>query len=219
MGVMDMVVYFGVFLYALGIISSFVGGIMLFIAAFRTGIGWGLSVLFLPFAPLIYIIMHWSEAWPAMKVQLLAFLMLVIAVVLFVVGAGKGGGTAVTGQLSGLQAQLEEQMEVVSNEDAVDERETATTTTTTNGTGIVSDAWVEPQSEWSETNLVGATYWDVVGILGTPRGTMKDHKGQTVYYYEKWELISADGKVISEQHKAAVKEVKKKKRKRRSSRR
>jgi len=51
-----------VFLFVLAMILSMVGSIWLIIAAFREHILWGLAVLLLPIASLVFVITHWEEA-------------------------------------------------------------------------------------------------------------------------------------------------------------
>lgn len=52
----------GLALLAIGLLAACVGGIWLTINAFRKSIGWGLAVLFIPFAGLFYVAMNWREA-------------------------------------------------------------------------------------------------------------------------------------------------------------
>lgn len=47
---------------ALGAIIAIVGGIMLLVAAFRTSVWWGVAYLFVPFAALVFVIMHWEDS-------------------------------------------------------------------------------------------------------------------------------------------------------------
>jgi uncharacterized membrane protein len=60
-----------------GLVIFIIGGIGLLIAAFRTGILWGLGVLL--FAPLaiIYLIAHWQEAKGPFKLQVFGLLIVV----------------------------------------------------------------------------------------------------------------------------------------------
>jgi hypothetical protein len=43
-------------------ILSIAGGIMFTVAAFRVSVVWGLLVLFVPFAPLVFLVKYWAEA-------------------------------------------------------------------------------------------------------------------------------------------------------------
>ena len=52
----------GIALLVLGAVAAVVGGLMLLVAAFRTSVLWGLACLFIPFAGLVYVVVHWEEA-------------------------------------------------------------------------------------------------------------------------------------------------------------
>lgn len=64
-------------LIIIGTLATVVGSIMLIIAAFRVGVGWGLAYLFLPFAALFFIIVHWAEARRGFVWSLLGVMVLV----------------------------------------------------------------------------------------------------------------------------------------------
>jgi hypothetical protein len=50
-----------IFLIVVGFAVNFVCGIMILIRAFKVSVGWGLAVLFLPFAGLLFVINHWND--------------------------------------------------------------------------------------------------------------------------------------------------------------
>ena len=54
----------------LGLLVASGAGIWLIIRAFGVGVGWGLACLFLPFAPLVFISMHWEEGGKPFLVNL-----------------------------------------------------------------------------------------------------------------------------------------------------
>lgn len=56
-----------------------IGSIGFLIAAFRTSILWGLVVLFIAPAAIIYLIFHWQDAKDPFKIQVFGFVMMVIA--------------------------------------------------------------------------------------------------------------------------------------------
>lgn len=72
-----------VVLLGLGWLVMLVGGVRLLIAAFRIHVGWGLAVLFLPPASLVFLFLHWPEAKSPFLNQILGLL-------IFFVGAGIG---------------------------------------------------------------------------------------------------------------------------------
>jgi len=63
-----------------GFLLMLVGGVFFIIAAFRTGILWGLAVMFLPIVPLIFLIVHWHRAKGPFFLQLwgIAFVLLAV---------------------------------------------------------------------------------------------------------------------------------------------
>lgn len=54
-----------------------IGGLGFLIAAFKTSIIWGLAVLFIPPAAIVYLVMHWQSAKGAFQLQLLGVAILV----------------------------------------------------------------------------------------------------------------------------------------------
>jgi hypothetical protein len=46
----------------IALITCFVGAIWLLVIAFRTHVGWGLAFMFIPFAGIAFVVMHWSKA-------------------------------------------------------------------------------------------------------------------------------------------------------------
>lgn len=69
-------------LVLLGLVALLVGGITFLIAAFRTGILWGLGCLFFGPVSLIYLILHWSEAKKPFYLQLWGVGFVVVASIL-----------------------------------------------------------------------------------------------------------------------------------------
>ncbi|MBP7148783.1 MAG: hypothetical protein KBD01_14710 [Acidobacteria bacterium] len=52
----------GILLLVLAGIVSLISSIMMLVAAFRVSVAWGLLVLFVPFAALVFVIMYWQNA-------------------------------------------------------------------------------------------------------------------------------------------------------------
>jgi len=57
------------------------GSLMMIVAAFRTGIWWGLGCLLLPIVSLVYLIAHWGNAKNGFFVQLVGLALLVVVAV------------------------------------------------------------------------------------------------------------------------------------------
>ncbi len=49
-------------LLGLGVLTAFIGGILMLVAAFRQSIVWGLVTLFVPFGNLVFLVVHWAKA-------------------------------------------------------------------------------------------------------------------------------------------------------------
>jgi hypothetical protein len=60
-----------------GMVLAFAGGLWLLIVAFRQSILWGLAYMFVPFAALVFIIVHWQEAKKPFLVLLLGLALMV----------------------------------------------------------------------------------------------------------------------------------------------
>ena len=67
-------------LIIIGALASLVGGIWFLVVAFRQSVVWGLVVIFVPFASLVFLVKYWREAKTSFFVQL-------IGSVIYVAGA------------------------------------------------------------------------------------------------------------------------------------
>lgn len=67
----------------IGLLVIAVGGVWFIINAFRTGILWGLGVLFLPVVPLIFLILKWPIAKRPFLWQLAGAALLLLGMVVF----------------------------------------------------------------------------------------------------------------------------------------
>ncbi len=74
--------FIGLGIVGIGFLISFVGGIMFLIAAFRESVLWGLAVIFVPFASLAFLIIHWQEAKKAFLLQIVGVILSIMAAVL-----------------------------------------------------------------------------------------------------------------------------------------
>ena len=78
----------GTALMLIGMIIYVIGSIMYLFASFGVSVWWGLAVLFLPLAEIIFLFAHWEEAKSSFKVIMFGCLLLVASA--FVVGVGAG---------------------------------------------------------------------------------------------------------------------------------
>jgi hypothetical protein len=69
-------------LFFVGLILFIIGGFWFLIAAFRESIWWGLGCLLVPIVQLFFLIVHWPEARKPFLLQLLAFAVIVVAVII-----------------------------------------------------------------------------------------------------------------------------------------
>lgn len=68
-------------LYFAGLLVLVVSGIWLLVVAFQTSVLWGLLSLLVPFASLVFVIIHWQVAKKPFLWQLLGVAMVVVALV------------------------------------------------------------------------------------------------------------------------------------------
>jgi hypothetical protein len=153
---------------------------MFLVAAFRESLLWGLAILFLPFAGLVFLIMHWSEARRGFMVQLLGCIIAFAGV-----GMGFASGA---GSLTTAMKQVPRMPEPTSSgsSSGFQRREP------------------EPAVEESESVLrevddfVGLRLKEVKQKLGLPRGQLVS-EGRTIYFYEDFEIESDDGETVARQ--------------------
>ncbi len=64
------------FFIAIGSILALIGGIWFWIAAFKENVLWGLACVLIPFASLIFLILHFDKVWAPFAISCLAALLL-----------------------------------------------------------------------------------------------------------------------------------------------
>ena len=72
----------GYVLLFIGAIIALVGTIIFLVAAFSEHIGWGLACIFLPFASLIFLVMHWHDAKKGFFLSLAGTVIVMIGIAL-----------------------------------------------------------------------------------------------------------------------------------------
>jgi len=167
----------------LGWLLGFIGGILFLVAAFRESVLWGVAVLFIPFAGMVFLFKYWDEAKRAILLQVLGFLVAVAGMTLGAkTGKAKMGGMAamMDAKLPGLDAtELEAMM-------------TETSLTPEKPPGKVG-APVD-----AESSFVGRALLDIRNELGPPKGTITA-RGTTTVFYAGLELVSDDGETVCAQ--------------------
>ncbi len=162
-----------------------IGGMMLIVAAFRVSVVWGICVLFLGPAGLVFLIMHWEDAKRAFGVQMGGMLLALVAMF-----SGMGSAGSVIGGLAETLASTgvaEEQFEALQK--LAEEK--------------FEDAAKDPKAEKPRKrfgkdpqNFVGATLDQAREALGRPKGQMKSGE-ETCLLYDGFTVFSADGETIS----------------------
>jgi hypothetical protein len=171
-------------LVGLGAFVVVVGGIWFIVSAFRTGVWWGLAVLFLsPPANLIFLIAHWKEARQAFMIQVLGAVLMAGAVGV----AWSQGVSSPAGAEKLLPASLAEKvagLDLPAGMPAAQPR---------------------PEEEAAQAgpsgpSYVGKTLSEVIETLGYPKArTSRGRK--TILMYPDLELVSEDGRTIASQGK------------------
>jgi hypothetical protein len=72
----------GLILIIAGSLIGVVYGIILLIKAFQVSIWWGLAYLLIPFAALVFIIMHWEVAKKPFLMSLLSIPFFIVGIIL-----------------------------------------------------------------------------------------------------------------------------------------
>lgn len=72
----------GAILILAGVLVGLVYGIILLVKAFKTSIWWGLAYLFIPFAALVFVIVHWQVAKKPFLMSLISIPLILIGLLL-----------------------------------------------------------------------------------------------------------------------------------------
>ena len=181
-------------LLCLGALCVVIGAILLIVAAFRESVGWGLAVIFIPFASLVFLFKHWDAAKVAFLFQ--------------------AGGIALVGVLfsMGLLSGINLMRRAVAD-GLVQKSHYVIITPTTNfvaeapapaqAAETPADAPAAPLAEPAgeedpkdPMRLRGRSLDDVVKIMGPPRGRMLADQ-RVCLLYPGFSFFSDDGRTIS----------------------
>ena len=78
----------GILIILVSVLISLVGSVMLIIVAFRVSVTWGLLVLFVPFAALIFLVKYWQDAKKPFLISVSGTALQLFGVVVLGMGAG-----------------------------------------------------------------------------------------------------------------------------------
>lgn len=167
-----------------GALVSLVGSVMFLVVSFRQSVLWGVAVLLIPFASLVFLFKFWAEAKTAFMVQLFGFLLAMLTIPLGwrSMAAAPADSTAappfpafaekIAVQLGSLESRMSARGEE------------------------------EEQQEEGPTNTgpvyIGKTLAEVKVLLGEPKGVIVA-KGRTTYFYPNLEIATDDGVRVSYQ--------------------
>lgn len=156
---------------------------MLIIASFKESIVWGLAVLFVPFAALVFLIMHWTEAKKAFLVQLVAVLCCLGAISIAVAKGIKPALSKIP-QAPGRAVSTSERQESLSFFKHLKMRRSPD-----DRAALVGDPA-------ALLGLKGKTLKESRKLLGRPKGRLATD-GQAVLIYPECTLVSDDGKTVA----------------------
>ncbi len=179
-------------LMGLGVLVFTAGSIWLLVRAFHTSVGWGLAVLLLPIANLVYAITHWKTAKAPFLLFLLGAALIVGALVASAAGGfsmirwpdgeGDGAMTRVTG--SAVPEAVEE-----TGIPATDMEKVA---------DLLADAGIDPNNP---RTFKGRTIEQMTEALGKPSATLKAGRTTTFIFFNCFQVDSEDGgKTVSGVH-------------------
>lgn len=176
--------------FGIGFLVSLAANVWLIVRAFCVGVGWGLAVLFLPIANLVFVFVHWPVARKPFLLGLTG-----LAAAMVAVGLGLAGGVGVakntiingSGMKPAAGAEFREAAEApgpLSDRDRI--------------AGMLEDAGIDPANP---ATFKGRTIPQMIEALGKPSATMKAGPDVTYIFLNCFEIVSEDGgKTVSSAH-------------------
>ena len=186
----------------MGSLVTFVGTIMFLVAAFRQSVLWGLAVLFLPFANIVFLIKYWYEAKKAFFIQLIG---VGISIIGIIVGAAVGARTITSTIKSGDIP--------ICSEFGIKQPDKKTVKTITKQSPVQQSHIIIPSQkskrvakkpvasksgDSTKDNFVGMNMEEAKRMLGKPMGIIESG-GKMIYRYKNIELVSEDGITVTSQ--------------------
>lgn len=168
----------GAALLGTGFLLFLLGGIWLLVLAFGRGVGWGLACLLLPPAQIIFVIMHWRDAWQAAGV---AFL---------------GGLLTVTGMVFGF-ATLAQHMQAVLPEMAAVVEQQQAALAAAHAAANPERPPAAPGKDGAGVLRIGDTLASVEQRFGAPGGRIKSGL-HLILMYPGFSVISEDGATVAD---------------------
>jgi hypothetical protein len=166
------------------LIINLVASIWFLVAAFRESILWGLAILFLPVAGIVFLIMHWDEVRTPFLLNLLAIMLFVISFFVLPRDAMPDLAAAVD--------------QPISSENLAQEEASFSFTKIREGMQQAAEKKKMRQLT-ANRGYRGRTLVSVEEELGPPKGIITTSSGETHYYYTSLELISSDGLTVADE--------------------
>ncbi len=178
-------------LVAIGALVSFIGNIMLIVAAFREAIGWGVGVILVPLVGIVFLVLHWESAKKAFQIQLLGASFIFLGVTTAVAMGARDMSSWV---------QIDDETNDDQGYEAREMPDFPDNSPQQSASEIKAHATVFPKARTSsittpssiDGEYVGMTLEQARSIRGDPKGVMQTD-GKIIWLYDKLELVSSDG--------------------------
>lgn len=184
-----------------GSLVTLVGSIMFLVVAFRQSVLWGLAVLFLPFANIVFLIKYWYEAKKAFLIQLAG---IGVSISGTIIGAMVGVRTITSKMKSGaipMQHKFSFEQPSKGKIKTIIKKSPArrSYSHSTRKSKKTAKKLIGEQGG-IENNFVGMRIEDATRILGKPMAVLKT-SGKAIYRYQDIELTSEDGITVTSQNR------------------
>ncbi len=172
-----------VILIGAALILCTIASIWFLIAVFKENVLWGLAVLFLPVAGLIFLILHWEDVRVPFLLNLVGCILMAIAIF---------GGLSIT------PSELLAGTTTSANQPEAPKDPSFSFTELKEKRNKKSRE-KELKKKTANRGYTGRSLTEVERELGPPQGKISKTDGSTYYYYSNLELISSDGITVTDE--------------------
>ena len=189
-------------IFCVGSLVTFVGTIMFLVAAFRQSVLWGLAVLFLPFANIVFLIKYWYEAKKAFFIQLIGVGISIIGIIVgAAVGARAIASTIKSGDIPicsefGIKQPGKKTVKTITKQSPVQQNHIIIPSR--KNKRVAKKPVASKSGDSTEDNFVGMNMEEAKRMLGKPMGVIESG-GKMIYRYKNIELVSKDGITVTSQ--------------------
>lgn len=180
----------GIVLYGAGSVLLMIGQIWLVVRAFQATLGWGLAVLLLPFANVVFTIKHWAFGRRPFMVSMGGLLLILggLAMAMTAAYEARSGNGKV--RVSTRAHRAEQRAQARPSAEPRNNREQVAV--------MLADAGIDPANP---RTFQGRTLDQMTEALGKPSATMKAGSTTTYIFHNCFEVESSDGgKTVSGVH-------------------